>query len=1462
MIRSDRQSPRRPSPTRDRRGRRRALVDHALLAAIAFVPALMSSPGRMPADTKLYLYLDPGGLVGRAGSTFETEQFAGWVPHQQIAYLWPTGPWYWTFDALGVPDWIAHRLWIATLMFAAGAGVRWAARQLGFSATAALVAALVYQLSPYLLPYISRTSSMLLPWAGLGWILGLTIRATRRRPDRRSARWRDPALVALVVATVGAVNFTAIVVLVPVPLLWLVHVVARGTTPLRDAVAFAARAGALCLATSAWWMAMLVVQSRYGAPLLDFSESLADVSRNSTGSEVLRGLGYWLFYYRDALGPATTSSLPYLVSLRQIALGYGLTLLALLSLTVVRWRDRRFAAWLVAVGALVAVGVHPIGASSPLITALTGDGDDGLALALRSSTRALPVMVLGAALALASLVGTIEQRHAARATDTRRRFAPAHLAAVAIVALVLINVPSVWRAQLVDPAIDRDQDLPVAWEEGIKRLREGDDGFRVLQLPGAEFGAFRWGYTVDQPLVGQAAPLVTRDLLPLGSAGAMDLSFALDDRIQEGWLEPDAVAPVARLLGADTIWLTNDIAFERFRTARPELLDEQLTGVSGTPGVGLGATERFGEPTPNVPDVAMVDGASLTEPAVGRPIEPVVLVGIDEPVPVVRVKDTEVVVSGSGDGLVDAAAAGLLSGDELIRYSASLGADALEDAIASADRVLITDSNRDRAHHWRGSQDVHGHTEPGGPDPDVSRPTSADQRLAVFATAEPDQQTIGEQRGPVRATASAYGEPFAYRPEDRAVHAIDGDPSTAWRVADHFEAVGERITLALDEPVTSLRVVQSPVAAGGRRIDAVEITVDGEPTTSVVVELDDTSLTEPGQTIELPTAAAEEVVLTIDRVSAEEAGTEAAYGPVGFATIDTGLAPTTEVIRLPVDATDAVGDAPTPLTWVMTRLRTDPLDRWRSDPERELVRELDVPRAVDVDAEVTLRLDRRAADEVLVSILGLDGSGVGGPGAIADRRLPGSVTSAGWAATDGDPTTAWISPFDRGFGASLMLPASPAGATAWTLQQRTGDFSTITELTFTDGATSAVVAVPEPDADGVSALTVPAELTGRPVTATVTGVDARSTTDRRFGSTVTLPVSIAGIGPVDSGLGIAPDRAREVVGGCDDRLLTLDGTPIPLSYRTTVGALLDGDPVTATVCGDLALDTGANLLRSTGRAETGLTVDRVVLSTATSETNETTATNVTGSALGAGPVSLEVDEPRRRQVIVPPCERDCWLVLGEGWNEAWSATIDGDDLGPPELVDGGFNGWRLPASSTDRVVDLEWTAQRPVDIAMAISAAAVLLAIGLVITSLFAGRGDPAARRPRIDLAFTTSSASSSRAAWVATAVSAVGAALLIQPVWGAVGLGVGMVGVLLDRVRAHRPERTAPRVFEIAGLALATAVVVAVLHTVRTQRPFPNSGWTERVDHLNGAALFALLVIAVGATLDRREAPSAERER
>ena len=273
----------------------RSWLGLVLLAVLAYVPALTSSPGRMPSDTKLYLYLDPGRLISDAPWMWDPRQFGGWVPHQTVGYLWPAGPWFWVFDRLGVPDWIAHRLWIGTIILAAALGMRWCARQLGLDAGASLVAALAYGFSPYLLAYVGRTSGLLLPWAGLGWLLGIVVHATRTE----RLTWRQPARLALVVACLGGLNATATILIAPPLLLWLLDSVLRREITIRRCLALVGQITVLALATSLWWLGGLAVQGKYGASVLAYSETLQAVTFTATGSEVLRGLGYWIFYVTE-----------------------------------------------------------------------------------------------------------------------------------------------------------------------------------------------------------------------------------------------------------------------------------------------------------------------------------------------------------------------------------------------------------------------------------------------------------------------------------------------------------------------------------------------------------------------------------------------------------------------------------------------------------------------------------------------------------------------------------------------------------------------------------------------------------------------------------------------------------------------------------------------------------------------------------------------------------------------------------------------------------------------------------------------------------------------------------------------------------------------------------------------------------------------------------------------------------
>src|SRR3712207_4194386 len=114
-----------------------ALARYGFLALVAYLPLLFTARGRVAADTKSYLYLDPSRLLERAPWMWDPNIGFGTVTHQNIGYLFPLGPWYWTLDRLGLPDWVAQRLWLGTVLFAAGAGVLFLLRTLGWRADGA-----------------------------------------------------------------------------------------------------------------------------------------------------------------------------------------------------------------------------------------------------------------------------------------------------------------------------------------------------------------------------------------------------------------------------------------------------------------------------------------------------------------------------------------------------------------------------------------------------------------------------------------------------------------------------------------------------------------------------------------------------------------------------------------------------------------------------------------------------------------------------------------------------------------------------------------------------------------------------------------------------------------------------------------------------------------------------------------------------------------------------------------------------------------------------------------------------------------------------------------------------------------------------------------------------------------------------------------------------------------------------
>jgi arabinofuranan 3-O-arabinosyltransferase len=913
-----------PSPFRNRVGR---FGPFGLLAFLAFIPPLRTATGVLATDTKHYLTANPTRLLHTAASMWDSQQFGGFVTHQTIGYLWPLGPYFWLCERVGIPDWVAQRLWLGLLFFAAGTGVLRLARRFGLDGSAALAAAVVYQLSPYVVTYANRTSALLAPWAGLGWLLLFTMRAARERT------WRWPAAIALVVLSVGSINATALVLLAVGPLLWLAFAIHRRDVERRAAVGAVVRTGLLTALTSVWWVVGLAFESRYGANVLAYSETVQAVASTSTAAEVQRGLGYWLFYGGNASGRWNSASTGYLASPGHILLGFSLFAIAVTGLAVIRHRERAFLGMLWLVGTVIAVGAYPV--DHPTLYGRLLTHTNTITLALRSSTRATPLVALVAALSVGLLLQRIAPSVSRTSVSRTKAWLPAALASIVMLAAAL-NLPALWNGTLVDRVLRRPTSLPAPWQALAGDLNRNPAGGRVLELPGQEFGAFRWGTTTDQPLPAiTTRAAITRDLLPLGDAQRMDLLYALDDRLQNGVLDRRSLAPVARLLGVGDIVLRNDEAFERYGTPSPD----EIGSLAST---GLSAPVEYPAGSPQL----------VRYQVAGTPAA-------------VRVmRDRLVLVDGSGDGLVDAAAAGLIDGTELVRYAAD-AADPSELAqwIREASQVIVTDSNRRRAHQWRGSQNVVGFTE--DDDTTLLRQDTADSRLPVFTTNVANARTVGDHvGGSVRATA--YGPATAYWPEQRPVLAFDGDPTTTWMVGADSSIEDDRIEARFDQPVVADGMtIRQP--DGTRQITSVRVTLDDRV---VDVAIDERSTSGGGQPVALPGASSRLVSIRIAGAVPGRMSNYFGQPAVGLTVALPNGEHVDEVVRVPDTATSAPNAA---TSYVFTRERVRKQDRVdafpgaaaqpskRRDPEAAIVRSFQVAASATFSVRGTIEDPRSSA---------------------------------------------------------------------------------------------------------------------------------------------------------------------------------------------------------------------------------------------------------------------------------------------------------------------------------------------------------------------------------------------------------------------------------------------------------------------------------------------------------------------
>jgi arabinofuranan 3-O-arabinosyltransferase len=1315
----------------------------ALLAVLAYVPLLAVRPGVVTPDTKTYLYLDPLRFLSQVAFMWNPSVALGTVTHEYIGYLLPMGPFYAVFHLLGVPVWVAQRLWLGSILFAAGVGILYLTRVLGLRGPGPVVAALAYMLSPYFLQYAGRISVILLPWAGLPFMVALTIVALRR------GGWREPALFAIVVALVSGINASSIIYVAVAPLLWLLYavVVLREST-WRHALGTGLRILVLTLGACLWWIAGLEVEAAYGVNVLKYTETVSSTSQTSNAVDILRGLGYWYFYGSDHLGSWTNAAIRFTQDIALLVTSYAVPVLALVSAALVRWRERSYFLLLLFVGMVLSVGPFPYtdptrigGVLKDFMTNTTAG------LALRSTDRATPVVLLALAMLLGSGLTALWRRLSVVGITT----------AVLVAALVVGNNPSLFNGDaIVANTLVQPASLPSYQLAAISHLNATHPGTRVFAIPGNDFASYRWGNTVDTP---QPALLnrsfVTREQQIMGSIATADTLYAVDGPIQDGIANTNALAPMARLMGAGDLMVEYDQRYEHYGVPHPQLLAEEL---SPTP-LGLTDPISFGSPRPNVSTYSTLNEQDLAAPADLSWPSPIVDYTVPHPRPLLRAEsDTGAVVTeGDATGLDNLAGLGMLNTDSAIYYAGTLAGDPsrLRQLASQGAHLVLTDTNRKQAFQWASMTANAGYTETPSDNPAKTDPR--DSPIELFPDAGISSKTVASYVGAVNVTASSYGNSITYNPEYAAYSAIDDNFDTAWITGTFIpDPAGQWWQAQFANPVTTNHVtlVQPQSGDRSRWVSSVTLTFDGKH--PVHYRLTDASHAKAGQTLTFPTHTFHTLRVTIDDTTNNHESAFAASA-VGFSEVEIPGQMVRQVIDMPTQMLSTLGAASQAdrLTVVMTRERESQYPP-RDDPETTISRQFTLPTTRTFTLSGSASMSALIPDDEIDALVGRSASAATGLiNAYSSGRLPGDLQATASTTLDGSPATAW----QPGLGI-----AAQDGATLTYNLAGTHTFSQLNLQVIADGRHSVPTSMTIASGSQVRHLTLPAiadstvpdatttvpvsfpPISGSHFVITFDSVRAESAENYYSVGALALPLGIAEIGI--PGVTSAPTPAQ-LPGNCVGNLLSIDGKPIYLEIVGSTQQALKGSEVEVVPCGPdahgITLSAGTHVVEtapghnttcpSEPQTCTGWNIDQLALDSAAGG-----GSGSSGSPTAAGTPELPATQPGPAPTVrqtsshvdtqtadVTGATHPFELVFGESVNKGWRAVAHpapgapagshAVDLGPSQLIDGFANGWHVTAADLGALgganftVALTWTPQKEVWAALTVSAATLVLCL-------------------------------------------------------------------------------------------------------------------------------------------------------
>jgi len=1424
----------------------RATWTWILLALAAFPAVFFSQATWIAADTKAYLYIDPGRLLSSAQSMWNPDVGMGTVTHQNIGYLFPMGPYYWLIHAVGIPMWVGQRIWLGGLFLVAGGGVLFVSRLLKINAAGRFAGAMLYMLSPFVLDYISRSTALLMPWAGFGWMLGFTILALRTR------QWRYPALFALVVAAVGGVNATSILFVGIAPVIWIFYAAALRECTWRTAWQAIWRIGALSALVSLWWAGGLWAEGAYGLNVLRFTETIPTVVMTSSSAEVFRGLGYWYFYGWDKIQPWTLTAEGFVVHAIPILISFSVPALALLTGFVARWRYRAFAVTMIAVGVIFAVSAYPLDHPTPFGTLLKTAGEQStVGLAMRSTNRVMPLVILGLALLLGSGITAL--------SNVRNWYGIAVSALASLLAMA--NLAPLYQGNLIASNLKFPNNLPTYVTNTAGYLNAQGPSTRVLGLPGVDFGYYRWGVTMDQVWQGLLTrPWVSRQSVPSGEPASANLVRALDTSIQDGLFDPSTVAPLAQLMSAGDVLLQSDLQYERYAGTHPQPLFDLF---QPTPA-GLGVPKTFGPAVGAETLIGPIYDEAQLGVATSAPKPPSLAVyPVANPRAQIRSEATTapVLIAGDGEGLLESTAFGLISNKNVLFYSGSLPTKkAFARATSPGTAYVVTDSNAKRLDAFGTLSENYGYVQTATDTPLKINPS--EQALGMFPGAGTATQTIALLGGAKSISATSYGYPTANFPENQPFNAFDGNSNTAWEAGGVTSPLNEKLRITLLHPVTTdhIRFLQPQTGPTNRKITTVNLTFDGTHTISVA--LDRSSYSLPGQTVTFSPRRFTTLTITITGATGSTIF-QSNLSAVGFAEVAIGgVAPATESLRLPTDLLTKAGasSASHPLAILTHRLRSNGLYP-RTDPELSMRRTVILPTARQFTVSSKVRVADSISDTALNILVGRTTSttipAAQGTGAVpivqtaSSSRLAGDLNASSWAANDNNPETAWQSAFTDSTGQWISTTlASPITLDHLGLRiVNDGGHAVPTSVTVSAGGVDRTVALPalslgRDRPQGATTL-VPlsfAPITGSTVRLTINSV--KTLTDPEIGKNGGLPSPI-GIAELGIPGIVEPATPPTLAPSCRTDLVAVNGQPLGLSVSGTTSDALDSRALAATACGTpsstVTLDAGTNLITTAEGLSTQWNVDELGLLSAPD-------TAPTVGVADAAPVTVHVTHANRWSAsgTLQGTGRPSWLVLGQSLSSGWHASLNGKDLGAPTLIDGYANGWKIPplAVGSTGTVSFVWAPQRLINITELLSLLGVILAFVLAVWPT-------TARRRQRELAWEVPALSDPLRyeGEDRTGAALLGASLAIGVLVGIFTSPVGGVGAALLAAIGLRYRRSRVLFF----LGCAGAIGLAGLYTAALQHrhAFPwIIQWPQNFPWSNTLGWTALSLLVIDAVV------------